>query len=417
LREPVRFRRGRIDFERMRAFGRLLALLGLSLVVMASPREDSPFARLLQTGSPAPEARPLPSAAGFSPFSALAGGDLCSPAPPEISTLPFNDTGTTTGMDDSSTGSLPFACGIVGSGPTRPGPDVFYRFTILGPGNSLTFSLTTSSNQFDPAIYVLSACGNLDTCQGGADDPNTGAGDPEMLTVSNLAAGTYYFGVDSAYPVGPGNPSDGPYALSVTGSFGVPATATPTATPTSTATNTPTNTPTPTYTLTNTATPTNTTPTRTPTGTPPTPTRTPTPTTTPTATLTPTPTPPFGFYTVAPCRVADTRDPVGPFGGPPLQAGATRSFTMTGRCSLPQNATAVSVNITVASPTTPGYLTVFPLGSARPLASTLNYATNQIRANNAIVPLGTGGAISIFCAQSSGTTDLIIDVNGYFVSP
>jgi hypothetical protein len=397
LPEPVRFWRGRIDFERMKAFGRLLALLGLSLVVMASPREDSPFARLLQTGSPAPEARPLPSAAGFSPFSALAGGDLCSPAPPEISTLPFNDTGTTTGMADNSTGSLPgFSpdCGIVGSGPSRPGPDVFYRFTILGPGNILTFSLTTSSNQFDPAIYVLSACGNLDTCQGGADDPFGGAGDPEMLTVSNLAAGTYYFGVDSAYPVGPGNPSDGPYALSVTGSFGVAATATPTATPTSTATNTPTDTPTPT-------------PTSTPTGTPP----------TPAPTTTPTPTPQLGFYTVAPCRVADTRDPVGPFGAPPLQAGAIRNFTMTGRCSLPQNATAVSVNITVAGPTTPGYLTVFPLGSALPLASTLNYATNQIRANNAIVPLGTGGAISIFCGQSSGTTDVVIDVNGYFVSP
>ena len=90
---------------------------------------------------------------------------------------------------------------------------------------------------------------------------------------------------------------------------------------------------------------------------------------------------------------------------------------MTGRCSLPQNATAVSVNITVAGPTTPGHLTVFPLGSALPLASTLNYATNQIRANNAIVPLGTGGAISIFCGQSSGTTDVIIDVNGYFISP
>ncbi|HLN80521.1 MAG TPA: hypothetical protein VK392_04950 [Thermoanaerobaculia bacterium] len=369
----------------MKTLGKLLALLGLSLVVMASPREDSPFARLLQTGSPAPEARPLPRAAGFSPFSALAGGDLCSPAPPEISTLPFNDTGTTIGSVDNSTGSLPFACGIVGSGPTRPGPDVFYRFTILGPGNSLTFSLTTTSNTYDPAIYVLSACGNLDTCQGGADTNFNG--EPEMFTVSNLPAGTYYLGIDSAY-VFPDNSADGPYALSVTGSFGN------TPTPTATATNTPTDTPTPT-------------PTSTPTGTPP----------TPTPTATPTPTPQPGFYTVALCRAVDTRYPVGPFGGPALQADAIRNFTMTDRCSLPQSATAVSVNITVAGPTAPGYLTLFPEGSALPLASTLNYATNQVRANNAIVPLGAGGGISILCGQSSGTTDVIIDVNGYFISP
>jgi Bacterial pre-peptidase C-terminal domain len=381
----------------MKTLGKLLALLGLSLVVMASPREERfSSGRSRQIGNPAPVPKTVAGSTGLSLLATLSGGDFCGePSPPTpITVLPFNDTGTTIGKVDDSTGSLPYACGIVGSGPSRPGPDVFYSFTILGPGNSLTFSLTTTSHTFDPAIYVLSVCGNLDTCQGGADTNFNG--EPEMFTVSNLPAGTYYLGIDSAY-VHPDNSADGPYALSVTGSFGVPATATPTAT------NTPTNTPTPTSTLT-------------PTGTPPTPTATPTPTPTATPTQTPIPLTP-GFYTVAPCRVADTRDPVGPFGGPPLQAGAIRNFTMTDRCSLPQNATAVSVNITVAGPTAPGYLTVFPAGSALPLASTLNYGTDQVRANNAIVPLGTGGAMSIFCGQGGGATDVIVDVNGYFISP
>jgi hypothetical protein len=115
--------------------------------------------------------------------------------------------------------------------------------------------------------------------------------------------------------------------------------------------------------------------------------------------------------------VADTRDAVGPFGGPSLQAGAIRNFTMTDRCGVPPNATAVAVNVTVVGATEPGHLTLFPQGSALPVASTLNYRANLARANNAIIPIGTGGAISVHCEQGSGTTDFIIDVNGFFISP
>lgn len=387
----------------MKIVGRLVALLGLSFVVLASPDPvQFPFLR---------KSTPVAASTGLSPMSPLDGGDTCS-SPTLITSLPFNDTGTTIGKVDNSTGSLPFACGIVGSGPTRPGPDVFYSFNILGPGNSLTISVTTSSNTFDPAIYVLSTCGNLSTCQGGADTNFNG--EPESFTVSNLAAGTYYLGVDSAY-VFPDNSADGPYSLTVTGSFGVPATATPTATPTSTVTNTFTPTATPTPTPTNTPTPTSTTsttPTVTPTGTPP----TPTPTGTPTPTATPTPTPPFGLYTVVPCRLADTRNANGPLGGPSLQAGAIRTFPVPGSCGVPPEATSISVNVTVTGPTAGGHLTVFPANAPLPLASTLNYSAGQTRANNAIVPLGTTGAISVFCGQSSGTTDFIVDVNGYFLS-
>jgi hypothetical protein len=72
------------------------------------------------------------------------------------------------------------------------------------------------------------------------------------------------------------------------------------------------------------------------------------------------------------------------------------------------------MNITVTQPTAPGYITLHPAGTSLPLASTLNYRTEQTRANNAIVGLGTEGGLAVFCGQATGTTHLIIDVTGYF---
>src|SRR4029077_187725 len=49
------------------------------------------------------------------------------------------------------------------------------------------------------------------------------------------------------------------------------------------------------------------------------------------------------FYTVTPCRVADTRSPVGPYGGPSLVAGADRTFVFGGQCGIPPTAVAVAL--------------------------------------------------------------------------
>jgi hypothetical protein len=91
---------------------------------------------------------------------------------------------------------------------------------------------------------------------------------------------------------------------------------------------------------------------------------------------------------------------------------------MVGRCGVPPSAIAISLNLTVTGATAAGYLTVYPQGQPIPLASTINFRSGQTRANNAIVPLGTGGAIAIFYGQASGnTTDVIVDLNGYFTPP
>jgi hypothetical protein len=66
----------------------------------------------------------------------------------------------------------------------------------------------------------------------------------------------------------------------------------------------------------------------------------------------------------------------------------------------------------VTGSTAPGYITLYPDGTPLPLASHLNYSAGQTRANNAIVSLGPAGDLAVYCAL--GSTDLIIDVTGYF---
>jgi uncharacterized repeat protein (TIGR01451 family) len=122
----------------------------------------------------------------------------------------------------------------------------------------------------------------------------------------------------------------------------------------------------------------------------------------------------LAFHTVGPCRVVDTRAAPGPGGGPALGAGASRSFPVTGRCGIPATAWAVSFNAAVTNPTAEGNLRIYPGGTPVPPSSSLNYRPGQTRANNATVSLGPDGDVAVFCGQTAGTADVILDVNGYF---
>ena len=61
-----------------------------------------------------------------------------------------------------------------------------------------------------------------------------------------------------------------------------------------------------------------------------------------------------------------------------------------------------------------GDLRLYPAGGTAPLASAINFRTGIVRANNAIVPLGAGGQISVQCDMLSGSTHFFFDVYGYF---
>jgi len=128
-----------------------------------------------------------------------------------------------------------------------------------------------------------------------------------------------------------------------------------------------------------------------------------------TATVTVTAPPPATatrFFTVTPCRAADTRN-----GGP---VPGEVAFQITGRCGIPSTAKAVSLNVTVVSPPANGFMTVYPTGTPRPGTSTISYAANKTRANNAILLLPANGQLTVFNFNGVGATHVLLDVNGYF---
>ena len=124
----------------------------------------------------------------------------------------------------------------------------------------------------------------------------------------------------------------------------------------------------------------------------------------------------LAFYPLTPCRVADTRQSNFPpgLGTPQLLANTPRDFPVLNSSCIPPNASAAaySFNFTVVPGGHPvGYLSVWPTGQTQPVVSTLNDQTGTIVANAAIVPAGTGGAISVY---STNNTQLLIDIDGYF---
>jgi hypothetical protein len=120
----------------------------------------------------------------------------------------------------------------------------------------------------------------------------------------------------------------------------------------------------------------------------------------------------LAFYPLTPCRIADTRDPSGPLGGPALAGQSTRSFPIrAGGCNVPAEAQAYVLNFAAVPRGPLGYLTVWPSGQPQPLAASLNALTGTVTANAVLVPAGENGDISVF---ASDATDLVIDISGYF---
>ena len=93
------------------------------------------------------------------------------------------------------------------------------------------------------------------------------------------------------------------------------------------------------------------------------------------------------------------------------RAGSITELKVNGRGGVAADADAVVLNVTVTDPERAGYLTVYPCGATRPLASNLNYdSVGQTISNTVIVKVGVGGKVCIF---TSGSTHLIADTNGY----
>jgi hypothetical protein len=117
---------------------------------------------------------------------------------------------------------------------------------------------------------------------------------------------------------------------------------------------------------------------------------------------------PGRFTPIEPFRAADSR--IGEGIPDRIEGGSTVEVQIGGLRGVPVDAAAAVVNLTVVSPSGFGFATAFPCGTTTPPTSTLNFVAGDVRPNNAIVRLGTGGRLCVF---STTSTDLLVDVTGW----
>jgi len=127
----------------------------------------------------------------------------------------------------------------------------------------------------------------------------------------------------------------------------------------------------------------------------------------------------LAFYAVTPCRIVDTRaggGKTGAFGPPSLPFNEERDIPVpSAGCGIPSTALAYSLNATVLpSANKLNFLTAWPTGTPLPVSSTLNSTLGKVTAAATIVGAGANGSISIY---ASDTTDVLLDINGYFAPP
>jgi hypothetical protein len=128
------------------------------------------------------------------------------------------------------------------------------------------------------------------------------------------------------------------------------------------------------------------------------------------------------FHALVPCRILDTRSALGGHQGL-LGQGASIDVQVAGAldqngtsCGVPiTGASAVIMNVTVTDTTSGSYLTIYPAGIPRPLASNLNWTPGTTVPNLVEVVLGKSGKLSAF--NAAGSTNVIFDVAGYVSTP
>jgi len=124
------------------------------------------------------------------------------------------------------------------------------------------------------------------------------------------------------------------------------------------------------------------------------------------------------FTGSTPTRLLDTRDGTGGR-STPLNPSSQLNVAVHGVTllvaslneTIPADATAAALNVTVVTPEGAGFATVWPCSASRPLASNLNFTAGQVVANNVIAPIGSDGAV---CFYTNVPADLVVDIAGFF---
>ncbi len=123
---------------------------------------------------------------------------------------------------------------------------------------------------------------------------------------------------------------------------------------------------------------------------------------------------------VSPTRLLETRIGAGlrtvdgqSQGDGRVDAGAVREVVVRGRGGIAAGAVSVFLNVAAVDPSGPGFITVYPCGTTRPEASTVNYSGGDVVNNAVLAKLGSGGKV---CVYSMRSTDVVIDATGYGLS-
>jgi hypothetical protein len=96
--------------------------------------------------------------------------------------------------------------------------------------------------------------------------------------------------------------------------------------------------------------------------------------------------------------------------------GHSANGTVTLADAVPAGATAVQINVTAANMTGPNFLSVTAGDVTSTETSLLNWSAGNVQiANSITVPVDATRQINVFCGDQTGSTDVIIDVFGYYL--
>lgn len=134
------------------------------------------------------------------------------------------------------------------------------------------------------------------------------------------------------------------------------------------------------------------------------------------------------FTPVAPCRIVDTRNAGGVMATDSsrsylaVAANVGSTFSAQGgsntNCGVAAvNASAVAINVTAVSPATGGFATVYPAGTTRPLAASVNYSAGAIVNNTVVVGIPNPVALTDFTIYTFAASHYVVDIVGYYSLP
>jgi hypothetical protein len=132
------------------------------------------------------------------------------------------------------------------------------------------------------------------------------------------------------------------------------------------------------------------------------------------------------YTPIQPCRILDTRNTA----AGAIVADSSRDFVSINQSdytaqggsasdcgTLGVHAAAVAINLTAVAPDRGGYATVYPYGTTKPLASSVNYGAGEFVNNGIIVQIPSPLTTSDFTVYSYGTAHYVADIVGYFAPP